>query len=78
VGAGSPKEGGWEDGLRFIIGSSHKKETIVIGVRFEYKILAPTSLNEWVRSEVIMCVHMMDGWACCIEVHGYAPEEKKF
>ncbi len=38
--------GGGEDGLRFIIGSSPKKETIVIGVRFEHKILAPTSLNE--------------------------------
>jgi hypothetical protein len=45
VGAGSPKEGG-EDGLRFIIGYSPKKETIVIGVRFEHRILAPTSLNE--------------------------------
>jgi hypothetical protein len=33
--------GGEEDGLQFIIGSSLKKETIGIGVRFEHKILAP-------------------------------------
>jgi hypothetical protein len=44
------------------------------GVRFEQKILAPTSLNAGVTSEVIiMCAY--DGWACCIELHGY-PEEK--
>jgi hypothetical protein len=37
---------GEEDGLQFIIRSSPKKETIgIIGVRFEHKILAPTSLN---------------------------------
>jgi hypothetical protein len=42
-GAGSRKEGEGEgeDGLQFIIGSSPKKETIGIGVRFEHKILAP-------------------------------------
>ncbi len=32
-------------GAGFIISSSPKKETIGICVRFEHKILAPTSLN---------------------------------